>query len=758
MAIYNFFNNRGRVRVTIDGGPADGDLTAVTVQTSEGTDNILSPAIYTAATLRLSTTSKEVYRASFIGAEVTINAYDGIRLLSNKNYFTWSGRVVANCANMDYNQEREEIELQAVDTLTLAKSETYDGPVSGTPIAILLACLPSLLLAFDPALVSGYYYSVPTPFFNGNHHINLSAMLPKDDSKRVTRADVMEAVLRYCSCRAIGMIKTGSGENAMAFVTNRGRKVAQTNWIVYKYGHNYLSEETIPIGVYSLGGHPDGTPVPYRSTAQVTLLDPYKSYSITAHFPGIEIADETYTPAGEDAYTVVDLNEWEASPAGRRAVKQRYRKGSQSTYSRWVYLSPTNFVNNQGWQEYNDLELPVSAPVAVPDEFNKDVTRPEYLAPGTYYYCGAIHVETAVGDVTTADKTGADVVMGVPTFTEHLMLYGLQAFAHCVAMNEQQVSPGVTHYYLAAEKFETPFYELYRRTINAHIVSSERQKMYLVINGTVTPTFRNNYWFGSNGIGNNTIWDSVIGLYDHTWRIPCRLYLTKENGDVTQQNFNLALDLSEASGQWRGWNRAYSLIKDVTWADGVETDGYKVAIPEGRWTSVALAIGLPYRLRVHTYGAKRNTGAWCAYWYIDGLTMDIEYGDGVPQEDSDAKYGWNNEALQIDGNEVEEETSIATYDGQHMSQSVVATLAGEPLTELIDVLRGSTAAPEQLRVDQYAQQYETSTFTLTTTLGGPPQMFAVYNHELATSGMTVESYAYDLATNLSEVTLVDNKI
>ena len=257
--VYNKNNDKIDIEIT----DYDGEFEVVScqIQTNDISNEIFTGILGTELKLNILTADNNLYTGSLIGKDVNITLNT-----SNKLHYT----IISNVASMPANFLQEEIEICAVDDLTMLKNKRYEKKSYLTLKEILIDILGNYIIldgwGGTEVLLSLIF--------------NTATLYTDEGHTPPTQYEVIEALMKYVNR---SLLYDSSKRVYILFNPNvlKKEKTLTKGIKVSKMGTTQSVNEIIPVNYIT------HTTIA-QSDKTVTLLDPWQSAQVTSSFDEIK--------------------------------------------------------------------------------------------------------------------------------------------------------------------------------------------------------------------------------------------------------------------------------------------------------------------------------------------------------------------------------------------------------------------------------------------------------------------------------------
>ena len=257
--VYNKNNDKIDIEIT----DYDGEFEVVScqIQTNDISPEIFTGILGTELKLNILTADNNLYTGSLIGKEINITLNT-----SDKLHYT----IISNVASMPANLIQEEIELCAVDDLTMLKNKRYEKKSYLTLKEILIDILGNYIILAGWGGTEGLLKLI----------FNTATLYTDEGNTPPTQYEVIEALMKYINR---SLLYDSSKSTYILFNPNvlKKKRTLTKGVKVSKNGTTQSVDEIIPVNYIN-----------YATVAQsdktVTLLDPWQSAQVTSSFDEIK--------------------------------------------------------------------------------------------------------------------------------------------------------------------------------------------------------------------------------------------------------------------------------------------------------------------------------------------------------------------------------------------------------------------------------------------------------------------------------------
>lgn len=269
--IYN--KNNDKIEIEITDYEGEFEVISCQIQTNDISQEIFTGILGTELKLNILTADNNLYTGSLIGKKINITLNT-----SNKLHYT----IISNVASMPANFLHEEIEICAVDDLTMLKNKRYEKKSYLTLKEILIDILGNYIILGGWGGTEGLL----------NLIFNTATLYTDEGNTPPTQYEVIEALLKYINR---SLLYDSSKITYILFNPNvlKKEKTVTKGIKVSKNGDTQSVNEIIQVNYIN-----------YATIAQsdktVTLLDPWESAQVTSSF------DEIKTQVAKGQYKETD--------------------------------------------------------------------------------------------------------------------------------------------------------------------------------------------------------------------------------------------------------------------------------------------------------------------------------------------------------------------------------------------------------------------------------------------------------------------
>lgn len=257
--VYN--KNKDKIDVEISDYDGEFEVVSCQVQTNDISQEIFTGILGTELKINILTTDNNLYTGSLIGKDINITINN-----TNKLHYT----IITNVASLPANFIQEEIEICAVDDLTMLKNKRYEKKSYLTLKEILIDILGNYII------LNGW---------GGTEELlslifNTATLYTDEGNTPPTQYEVIEALMKYINR---SLLYDSSESTYILFNPNilKKEKSLTKGVKVSKNGTVQSVDEIIQVNYIN-----------YTTVAQsdktVTLLDPWQSAQVTSSFDEIK--------------------------------------------------------------------------------------------------------------------------------------------------------------------------------------------------------------------------------------------------------------------------------------------------------------------------------------------------------------------------------------------------------------------------------------------------------------------------------------
>lgn len=257
--VYN--KNKDKIDIEITDYDGEFEVVSCQIQTNDISQEIFTGILGTELKLNILTADNNLYTGSLIGKNINITLNT-----SNKLHYT----IISNVASMPANFIQEEIEICAVDDLTMLKNKRYEKKSYLTLKEILIDILGNYIILGGWGGTEGLL----------NLIFNTATLYTDEGHTPPTQYEVIEALMKYINR---SLLYDSSKSTYILFNPNvlKKEKTVAKGVKVSKNGTTQSVNEIIPVNYIN-----------YATVAQsdktVTLLDPWESAQVTSSFDEIK--------------------------------------------------------------------------------------------------------------------------------------------------------------------------------------------------------------------------------------------------------------------------------------------------------------------------------------------------------------------------------------------------------------------------------------------------------------------------------------
>lgn len=678
------------------------------IETSDS--HIYKPCKYSSATIKLLSND---YHFDLYASTAQANK---VELIDNSGNIKWVGYLTPNLYSMGYENETEEIELEAIDGLSTLQYYKYT-PIKGNKDIVNIRVIIDKLLSKSNCY-SRYYISNATVLSGTTDSLPSKLYISEnnffdEDDEAMTMQEVLEEICQYLglTCIANGDVVYFLDYDAIKQGYNTYNLFTVGNTSTYTAGVTLNYTKAIDGSDYvENGGKISLDNVYNKATVKDSL------YTFDDAIPNIFDDIENY---GENQVYTENLS-IEDTTIG---------KGKHKVFMRY-YTNP----HYKSHYYTKDLSL-VSAPSNVDYQF-------------TQSFVGATITKGCSKEVDDWDEDITNL-----SFTDYLLIHS----------HNTNTTKTYTHkQYETADEADVPFVmelsddvgiPVFESVIDAEKAFIGGTDVYFVIKGNYIQMDREGKMFIPENYGNKNdkLWE------DNLW-LKAKLEFNGQYWNGTQWTTTdtcFKLEFCSNGNKDHHINVDFPIKNTVTWEMGLDEEGYAVKLPNTNLSTTRPVLTL--------YTPHKNTSDYrCDAVFLKNFGISIYVADRNLDNENDSDTEYTNI---IDEDFVEElndiDFKICTWDNKAPNYSAVAYLSGSNYLYLDTVYNSGTKqtlrAEEQL-IYRLVNQYSTPSVILQLNLKNEIPLYATITDKYL-SGKTfiVDSMEIDWEMNKSTIKLIEKK-
>lgn len=680
------------------------------IETSES--HIYKPCKYSSATIKM---LSDDYSFDLYSSTAQQNK---VQLINHQGTVKWIGYTTPNLYSMGYENEVEEIEIEAIDALSTLQYYKYK-PLSGTKNIVRIIDIIDMLISKCNAY-SRYYISDSTQLSStANNCLSTKLYISEqnffdEDDKPFTLQEVLEEICRYLNVTCV------ADGTSVYFMDYDAIKNGINTYYQFTVGSKSSSLVTLEQS-HSI----DGSDYVLNG-GQLSLDNVYNKaivkdslYSFDSVIPSIW--DDKHLVL----YMTMDFgNNWQYY----QEIEEEHSKlGKHKCF--FKYYSNKNYKSF-----YYDKNL-------------NSTTTPFIVNYGaTQLYVGATIVRACFKKVDTFDDVINDV-----NFSDYLLLHTHDTNTTKLPAYEYGNVEFVKLPLDLKDDLGIKLFEIEVNNANPSFIGGKN--VFLLIQGTYIYMDRESEMYIPQGYTNKD-----DDFYEANLWIKAKLefggyYWNGDSWQTTECCFKLPFDNNNQTEHCI--NQSFQTKNTVTYNMGIDEDGYAIPMPSDNIFTgkPKFTLYAPHRLD----NSYRCDAVWLQNFDIKAKIATYDIG---VNKDSDTEYSnvINTEYV----NEMDEQDfKICTYDNKECNYSAVAYYDGSKYSYLDNVYNKGTKQTcrcEEQLIYRLVTQYSTPSAIINVNLKNNIKLYATVTDKwLPNKTFIVDSITTDWEYNKAEIKLIEKK-